>query len=403
MAKPTPATGPVPLIDTAERRARLATRHHLAPAARGRSPIEPARDLIGYHATDPASVYLQALARTAQCDVATVSDALYEERALVRMLGMRRTMFVVPVELVPLIQAAATNGIAARELTVARRLVELAGVTDDPAAWLSDVAERTVGALERRGEAVATELTKDVPELAVQVPVNEGKAYAGTIGISTRVLFMLSTSGRIVRARPRGTWISSQYRWTPAERWIPGGIAALPEEQARADLVRRWLAAFGPGTTDDLRWWTGWTLGATRKALAAVGAVEVALDDGTAALALPDDLGTTAAPAPWAALLPALDATVMGWKGRGWYLGEHAPRLFDRNGNAGPTVWWDGRVVGGWGQRPNAEVVIRLFDDVGREAAAAIDAEADRVARFVDGQRVTPRFRTPLEAELASA
>jgi hypothetical protein len=312
-------------------------------------------------------------------------------------------MFVVPVELVPLIQAAATNGIAARELTVARRLVELAGVTDDPAAWLSDVAERTVGALERRGEAVATELTKDVPELAVQVPVNEGKTYAGTIGISTRVLFMLSTSGRIVRARPRGTWISSQYRWTPAERWIPGGIAALPEEQARADLVRRWLASFGPGTTDDLRWWTGWTLGATRKALAAVGAVEVALDDGTTALALPDDLGTTAPPAPWAALLPALDATVMGWKGRGWYLGEHGPRLFDRNGNAGPTVWWDGRVVGGWGQRPNAEVVIRLFDDVGREAAVAIDAEADRVARFVDGQRVTPRFRTPLEAELASA
>jgi hypothetical protein len=390
----------VPVIDTAQRRARLAIRHHLAGSARARSAIEPARDLIGYHATDPASVYLAAHARTRRLDIAMMSELLYEERALIRMLGMRRTMFVVPVELVPVIQAAAADGIAANEWRVAARIVTMGDLSDDPKAWLEDVGERTVAAIERRGEAVATELSKDVPELALQVSVNEGKKYAGTLGIVTRVLFLLSMEGRIVRARPRGSWVSSQYRWTTPDRWMPNRPPPMATQDAQAELVRRWLAAFGPGTIDDVRWWTGWTVGLTRRTLDAVGAVDVRLDDGVAAVALADDLEPLRPPEPWAALLPSLDPTVMGWKARQWYLGDHAPRLFDRNGNAGPTVWWDGRVVGGWGQRPNAEIVVELFDDVGRDGRRAIDAEVERVTEFVAGTRVTARFRTPLETAI---
>ena len=389
-----------PTIDDAQRRARLAIRHHLTASARARSPIEPARSLVGYHATDPASVYLAAHARTRTLDIGGLSDVLYEERALIRMLGMRRTMFVVPLELVPVIQAAATDHIAANEWRVAARLVTLGGFADDPKAWLEDVCDRTVAAIDARGEAVATVLTKDIPELALQVSVNEDKKYAASIGIVTRVLFLLSMEGRIVRARPRGSWISSQYRWTTPDRWMPGRPAAMPEAEARAELVRRWLAAFGPAAVDDIRWWTGWTVAHTKRALAAVGAVDVRLEGGAAGVALPDDLEFASPPEPWAALLPSLDPTVMGWKGRSWYLGEHGPRLFDRNGNAGPTVWWDGRVVGGWGQRPNAEVVVELFDDIGRDGRRAIDAEVERVTGFLAGTRVTARFRTPLESAI---
>src|SRR5262249_8620191 len=90
------------------------------------------------------------------------------------------------------------------------------------------------------------------------------------------------------------------------------GIAELTTEVARAELVRRWLQAFGPGTLADLRWWTGWTAGEVRQALAAVRAVEVELDGGTAFL-LPQDVEPVPAPEPWVALLPALDPTVMAW------------------------------------------------------------------------------------------
>ncbi len=68
-----------------------------------------------------------------------------------------------------------------------------------------------------------------------------------------------------------GSWTGSRYRWMPADVWFGPDQPELPgAADARAELVRRWLAAFGPATLEDLRWWTGWTLGATRQAVAAV-------------------------------------------------------------------------------------------------------------------------------------
>ena len=127
--------------------------------------------------------------------------------------------------------------------------------------------------------------------------------------------------------------------------------------------------------------------------------MEVELDDGTGWV-LPDDVGLTRTPKPWVALLPALDSTTMGWKERRWYLGEHAAALFDRNGNAGPTVWADGRVVGAWTQRPDGDVVFELVEDVGRERAAAIAQEAGALQARLGDVRVKPRFPTPLQKRL---
>ena len=92
----------------------------------------------------------------------------------------------------------------------------------------------------------------------------------------------------------------------------------------------------------------------------------------------------------------------MGWTGRDWFLGEHRSTLFDRSGNAGPTVWCDGRVVGGWAQRRDGEIAIRLLEDVGADASSAVDDAAARLRVWLGDVRVTPRFRTPLERELSA-
>ena len=398
------ASHPLPTIDAAQRRARLATRHHLAPAARATSPVEAARDLVGLHATDPASVYLGALARTKKLDVPTMESALYEERSLLKILGMRRTMFVAPLDLAAVIQAACTRAIAVRERKRLIAMIEGAGFAKDAKRWLADVEAATVDALEARGEAVATELTKDVPGLREQIAFGAGTKWQGTMGMSTRVLFLLSMDGQIIRARPRGSWISSQYRWAPVGRWLDGGLTDWPTEAAQVELVRRWLAAFGPGTVKDIQWWTGWTLGETRRALAAIETAEVDLDgaSGTRGLVLIDDVEPVPEPEPWVALLPALDSTVMGWTARDWFLGPHRAALFDTNGNAGPTIWWGGRVVGGWGQQNGGEVVVRLLEDVGAEGKVAAEAAAQRVGTWLGGVRITPRFRTPLERGLSA-
>ncbi|MGH2740245.1 MAG: DNA glycosylase AlkZ-like family protein, partial [Actinomycetota bacterium] len=97
-------------IGVEERRARLGLRHSLArPAA---SVEEVSAALAGLHSSDPASVYLSAWVRMAGFTPADLEDALYERRLLVRMLGMRRTMFVVPLDLAAVMDEACTKALA---------------------------------------------------------------------------------------------------------------------------------------------------------------------------------------------------------------------------------------------------------------------------------------------------
>ena len=382
-------------ISVEERRARLARRHHLATSSKAADVASVARDLVGLHATDPASVYLSAAARLKKPSIAGMEAALYEDRSLVRMLAMRRTLFVEPLDLVPVVQAGASHAVAVRERARLLKFLADAGIARDPGPWLRKVEKAGLKALASLGEATAGQLASEVPELGEKLVLSPGKKYEATVSISGRVLLLLAAEGRVVRGRPRGSWISTQYRWTTTEHWLGSSIAKVPVEEARASLVRCWLQAYGPATLADLKWWTGWSAGEVRKALASVRPVEV--DGG---LVLADDLGPVRAVKPWVALLPALDATTMGWKERDWYLGAHAPALFDRMGNAGPTVWCDGRVVGGWAQRRDGEIVYRLLEDIGRSAVAGVDAAAETVQRLVGDIRYTPRFPTPVERDL---
>ncbi len=388
-------------LGDSERRARLAVRHHLAPTARVADVTTVAGDLVGLHASDPASVYLSTATRLKRpaTAVADLERALYDDRTLVKTLCMRRTMFVVPLGLVPVVQAACTDALVPGERKRLVQMLEENDVTTDGARWLEDVEVRTVAELEARGEATGAELSKAVPGLSEQLAFGEGKTWEGTVGVSTRVLFLLSTAQRVARGRPKGSWTSTQYRWAPMERWFPDGVHAMPVGEARVELVRRWLATYGPGTTADVKWWTGWPLGHTKAALGASGAVEVELDDGVGWV-LPGDEAPTRAPKPWVALLPALDPAAMGWQQRGWYLGEHKTVHYDRNGNAGPTVWADGRIVGGWTQRRSGEIVYELQEDVGREAVSAIDRAAADLQTWFGNVRIIPRFTSPLEKRL---
>jgi Winged helix DNA-binding domain len=387
-------------ISDEQRRARLGLWHRLALRSRTGSVAEIAYSLVGIHSSDPVTVFLSARARNPALTISEIEDSLYKERSVVRVLGMRRTMFVVSREDVQLLVWGCAEPMVRAETTRLEKMLLEAGISDDPGPWLKQVMEETLMAIRERGEAAATELTKSVPDLSHQISFGEGRRWAGTVGVSTRVLFLLATNARIVRSRPRGSWISGQYRWSAFEDWLGNPLPPLDRDQARADLVRRWLTQYGPGTLTDLKWWTGWPVTAVRKALEQVAPVVVSLSSGSGYMLSDEDL--PADPPPWAAFLPGLDSTVMGWKERDWYLGTLGPQLFDTNGNAGPTVWWQGRVVGGWGQRRSGEVAYRLLDDIGADAARQIETEAGALENWLGQTSITPRFRTPMEKEIGT-
>ncbi len=388
-------------IEITERRARLVRRHRLAPADRATDPLTVARSLVCLHATDAVSVFLSIQARSDGLAPADVERALYDERSLVRMLAMRRTLWAVPRELVPVVFAAATKGVAATQRKRLEGFIRDSGVSTRPNAWLTRAGNAAFAAVAARGEAMTREVVADVPLLATKLRFGAGR-WVTEQSAGARVLPQLAMEGRLVRGRPRGSWISPQFRWVTTEDWLGGPIEELDVAAAQAELLRRWLAAFAPATDTDIRWWTGWTARETRAALAAVPHVEVDLD-GATGYVLADDLEPTPPAEPTAALLPTLDPTTMGWKERDWYLGEHAGILFDSNGNAGPTVWWDGRVVGGWSQRRSGEIVYRLLEDVGADAVAAVEREAARIGAWLGDVRFSPGFLPPFQRALAES
>jgi hypothetical protein len=388
-------------FDDDERRRRLGVRHRLVPSARDHDLVAAAASVVALHATDPSSTFISAWARTADgLGVADVERALYDERSLVRIMAMRRTVFVAPAATVPVLLAGAADDVAREER---RKLVALlaAGSVDEPAGWLREVEQVAVDVVGRLGEATPADLVAADPRLATTVVLAPGSRNETTVRIVSRVLTLLGAEGRIVRGRPRGSWTSTQYRWSTLDRWAPAAAAALDPLVAEAQLARLWLARFGPAPEADLTWWAKWTKTRTRRALAAIDAVEVELDGGTGWV-LADDLEPTPPVDPWVALLPALDPTPMGWKQRDFYLGAHAGALFDTTGNIGPTAWCDGRIVGGWAHLPNGEIAVRLLDDVGDEATAALQARAEQLAATIGDVRLSARGRRPcpLEKEL---
>lgn len=383
-------------ISVEERRARLGLRHRLAVAAG--SVEEAVSDVVAFHSSDPTTVYLSAWARVRDFTRDSMERSLYEARTLVRMLGMRRTLFVVPADAAQLVQRGCTDDILAAERRRLVPLLEDQGIADDGESWLRTASESALAELHDRGEAATAHLTTALPELAGRVTMGAGR-WAADVSLSSRVLFLLAAEGRILRTRPRGSWISSHYHWAPTVDWLGAPLADVDPETARSELLRRWLARFGPATARDIRWWMGWTMAKTNAALEALPTATVTVDGAEAHVAS-DDVDPVSEPGPWVAMLPGLDPTTMGWKERGWYLGDHGAELFDSNGNAGPTIWADGRIVGGWSQQRDGTVVTQLLEDVGTEAAAAIEQEAGRLEAWLDGV-VTPRFPTPLSRRLS--
>jgi hypothetical protein len=391
-------------ISVRDRRRALIARHHLAGGAD--SPEAVVRALVALHATDPASVYLSVLARSTTSTLADVADAMYEQRNLVRWMAMRRTLFVFASEDIPMVQAGVSTEIAA---TLRRRLISqlqrngtepLLG--HDPGCWLAVLETSVERALARRGAATGAQLAADEPDLQTRILART--ASDRPHNVTTPLLTLMSADGRVVRGTPIGAWTTRQHRWEPIDSWWPEGLTPVNPDQARRDLAQRWLERFGPARVEDLQWWTGWNAKTTRRALQQVPTEEVDLH-GQLGIALADtdeELDDQEPIEPVAALLPTLDPTPMGWKDRRWFLGIDPAEVFDRAGNIGPTIWWDGEIVGSWAITPNGDLRWKVIADRGGQALGAIEHAASQLHARLDGAVITPAIRTPLERSLAT-
>jgi hypothetical protein len=398
---------PRPRVDIAQRRARMLRRHHLIPSTRlsatdvgGPAAVTHlSGDLVALHATCPPTVFLAAWARIDGITPADIEHALYTDRSLVRHLCMRRTAFVLDRETLADAIHAVGPRVAASERTNMLRDLRRSPDFDDPEAWIDTAAAAVVDHLSDGCDATSKELRERLPHLDGRVSVATDKSWGGSIPMGPRVLNMLSAAGQIVRGVNTGGWHVSRPRWSAMQHWLGAPVPDGTVADGHAALVRKWLRAFGPGTETDIVWWLGSTKAAVREALAAVDAVEVDVEIGAGEWAvghlLPDDLDPVEPVEPDGFLLPELDPTTMGWKQRDWYLAPHAEHLFDRNGNGGQSVWWDGRIVGGWYREPDGGVGLHLLEKLPQRAVTRLTRRAEAMAAWLGPVKVTPGYPAP--------
>ncbi|WP_180923627.1 winged helix DNA-binding domain-containing protein [Nocardioides marinisabuli] len=361
----------------------------MAPVHRAPDAAGATRSVVALHATEPATVHLSLQARVEGLGTGEVDRALHDERSLVRQLAMRRTLFVFPRDLLGAAWGSASAGSRPPSAPAWSR-------TSSPRGWPPTGRGGSTACAPGAGGAGRRARGAHGPRPAPARPGLEARLGGGATYAGSRVLTWLGARAEVVRGPQHHPLAPVAPALDADGHWLGDPPPTCGSAEGYVELVRRWLLRFGPGTEADLVWWLGATKGAVRASLAALGAVEVGVGAGERAYLLPDDVEEEAPVEPWAALLPVLDPTAMGWRQRDFHLGPHQPRLFDRNGNAGTTAWWSGRVVGCWVQDGDGAVEVRLVEDVGAEARAGLAREAARLGDWLDGQRVGTVYPSPL-------
>src|SRR3954467_6725944 len=216
-------------VTVEDRRRAMVRRHHLGGDAR--TPEEVVAALVALHATDPASVYLSVLARSASTTLEDIAHAMYERRRLVRWMAMRRTLFVFAYEDIPMIQAATGRAVAS---ALRKRLVrQLQRNGSDPAVpgdvgqWVAEVEARVERALSQRGAATGAQLRADVPALATKIPARLPSERPQRV--TSPLLTLMAANGNLVRGSPTGSWTSRTHKWEPIANWWPGGLPTVSE------------------------------------------------------------------------------------------------------------------------------------------------------------------------------
>jgi Winged helix DNA-binding domain len=134
----------------------------LPPATHPGSAPPPAGDRRGRPPAgeDPASVYMDLRARTTDLARADFERALYDDRPLVEVLGMRRTMFVASPALAGVIDTATAVDIAVGERKRMYQMLDGAGIRKEPERWVAEVERETLDAPHELGEATAADLKR---------------------------------------------------------------------------------------------------------------------------------------------------------------------------------------------------------------------------------------------------
>ncbi len=351
MTSPEPGTA---LDRRALNRALLARQWLLEP--RRASALEAIQQLVGLQAQDVKAPYFQLWARLADFDPQELS-ALLESRTAVRIVLMRGTIHLV----------------AARDALLLRPLVDPIINRATDANWGVPGVDRA--ALAAAGRELVEAQPRTFAQLGALLAERFPDADPRSLAQQIRALVPL------VQVPPRGLWgRSGAPAHTSVEAWL-GGTAPEGGEgplNALAEVVRRYLGAFGPASVQDMQKWSG--LARLRPAFEDARDELVSFSDavtGRELFDLPDAPRPPAdTPVPPRLVGPFDNLVLSHADGTRVLPAEYKARVMTQNGLIAGMVLIDGFVAGNWRIKTTKQHALLTIASFSGKAYKKADADA---------------------------
>lgn len=327
------------------------------------------KELCGIQAQDAHAATLALRARSVGLVVDDVERARVQERSIIRTWGQRGTLHLLAKEdlswLLPLFGPVFIAGNQ-------RRRIELGLDEDTCARGISIIRD----VLANHGPLTRAEL---VEQLAIHGIRVEGQARP-------HLLHRAALEGIICFGPHRGR----EPTYVLLSDWVEQGHA-LPEAASYAELARRYLAAYGPATPEDLATWSGMPMSKLRAAWQHIAdqlmEVEVSGSPTWMLKTCEAWLDEPSVPSPIVRLLPSFDIYLLGYRNRDLIVpSQFAKRINAGGGMLHPTVLVDGRVVAIWKnerKKNSLHVMVEPFDQLTSEVYPGLEAEVADLARFL--------------------
>jgi winged helix DNA-binding protein len=320
-----------------------------------------------------SAAFLQAWARNHAITRGEIENALWKKRALIRTSLMRQTLHLIPEDQFNIYIAALKSSRVAAVLRVMSRF----GIGDEEAAALTALIMDILSAGPQNRAAIFAAVR---PKVSKRV-----RAWMDRVWSIVRIPI---AEGLICYGSGEG----NETKFVRSDQWMTAKPLKVTEEQARAELFRWYLRAYGPAALRDFAHWSGMPAGEVRPlpSLLAAELDEIKVEN-TVCLLLREDRDALAGGGETNAvrLLPHFDPYLLAHREKSHLVAtRHYKRVYRNQGWISPVVLLQGAVAGVWGYRLQGKKLVVNVEAFGRISSVGktmIAQESESLAGFLGG------------------